>query len=77
MYYSGKIRDLHKSEMSISMQMWAPRPSVGTVVHKYKVHCIVVSLPRSERKLSLSAERKLVLMVRTNPQTTKIRSAMN
>ena len=43
------------------------------------MHGTVVSLPRSgtKRKLSPTAERKLVRMIKSKPRTPKSRSAMN
>lgn len=71
-----RIVDLKKSGKSlgaISKQLQVPRSTVQTIVCKYKVHGIVVSLPRSgrKRKLSPAAERKLVRMVKSQPRTTK------
>lgn len=39
-------------------------------ITKIRGHEIMVFLSRSERKLSISAERKLVLMLRSNSKTT-------
>lgn len=71
-----RIIDLNKSGKSlgaISKQLQVPRSTVQTIVCKYKLHGIVVSLPRSgrKRKLSPAAERKLVRMVKSQPRTTK------
>ena len=71
-----RIVDLNKSGKSlgaISKQLQVPRSTVQTIVCKYKLHGIVVSLPRSGRKCKLSpaAERKLVRMVKSQPRTTK------
>lgn len=61
-----------KSLRAISKQLQVPRATVQTIVCKYKVHGTVLSLPGSgrKRKLSPSAERKLVRSVKSQPRTT-------
>lgn len=65
-YYNGTVygalcgsqKDNHTftwamSLETISKQLHVPRPSVQTIVPRYKVHWTVVSLPRSGRKPKL------------------------
>ena len=70
------IIDLNKSGESlgaISKQLQVPNPNPKPT--KYKVHGTVVSMPRSRRKhkQSPASGRKLVRMVKSQPQTTGVK----
>ena len=70
------------TDSSISKAATAPKINCANDLCKYKVrdtYFLIVSLPRSGRKnkLSPAAERKLVRMVKSEPKTTKSKSAMN
>lgn len=71
-----RVITLHKSGLSlgkISKQLKVPRSSVQSIVRKFKSQGTVVTSSRSGRKskISKTAERKLLRLVKNNPTTTK------